>query len=138
MRKFFLVLLLCFFISAEGINTYYDLAKKYVDKEGDCYAIVNAYLRDLYNDESFKFHRYQYEIVEKENATPGDVIFYQNGGLDTTHWAVYLGDNLALQGNYLGQAKIASIYLNNATSPIFYHLVSRNKMVMHFELIKID
>lgn len=87
MKKFFLTLLILLTVVSadEGLNTYYDLARKYVGVEGDCYVIANKYLRELYNDDRFSIGRYYYKKVSHSDAQPGDVIYYANGGLDTTH-----------------------------------------------------
>ena len=61
-------------------------------------------------------------VVSAEEAKAGDILYYNNGGLGLPHYAVYLGGNTALQGNYLGTTVIGKVYLNNATAPVFYRL----------------
>ena len=96
-------------------NDFYNLALTYVGREGDCFQIAIQFINEYYGED--KTSHDIYEVLEPE---PGDLIFYEDGGLGTTHYAVYLGDGLALQGNYNGVAVIGNVYLESATSPIFY------------------
>ena len=96
-------------------NDFYNLALTYVGREGDCFQIAIQFIDEYYGEN--KTSHSTYEVLEPE---PGDLIFYEDGGLGTTHYAVYLGDGLALQGNYNGAAVIGNVYLESATSPIFY------------------
>ena len=73
----------------EGLNTYIDIAVDYLGLPGDCYEMATKYLRDLYNDQSFKIRLANYEEVSYDDAGPGDVIFYEScassSGGYTTH-----------------------------------------------------
>ena len=96
MKKRFIILLgvLAFipslvFANDNGLNTYIDLARDYLGLPGDCYEMATKYLRDLYQDQSYKIRMADYEKVSYENASAGDVIYYEScasrhGGY-TTH-----------------------------------------------------
>lgn len=98
-------------------NNAWSVANSLVGYRGDCWYIANLF--------SQRFRGYsissKYQISYEE-AIPGDLIYYANGGLNYEHWATYLGNNLSLQGNYNGIAIIHSIYLTGATSPVFYRV----------------
>lgn len=96
----------------------YALAQSMVGMGGDCFYIANLFLQSAYGISASDRDR---TPISASQARPGDIIFYQNGGLGTTHWAIYLGGTTALQGNYNGTTIIGSVYLNGASDPIFYH-----------------
>ena len=93
------------------------LAQSMVGMGGDCYYIANLFLQSAYGISAS--NRSSTPISASE-AQPGDIIFYQNGGLGTTHWAIYLGGTTALQGNFNGRTIIGSVYLPYGSAPIFY------------------
>lgn len=102
--------------SNEALTTdIYSLAQSYVGRAGDCFQIAVQFINEYYG--KGKTSNDTYQVSEPE---PGDLIYYANGGLGTTHYAVYLGEGQALQGNFNGTTVIASAYLNNASDPIFY------------------
>lgn len=101
----------------------YTVAQCFVGMTGWCTTIaqkfVNHYLGSGYNI----FDTYDISYSE---AIPGDIIYYTNGGLGMQHYAVYLGGELALQGNMDGGiAKIGSIYLTHGSEPQFRRLSGR-------------
>lgn len=61
-------------------------------------------------------------VSQTTSPSPGDLIFYANGGKNTTHYAIYLGEDQSLQGNWDGTTIIHSVYINGATDPIYYHV----------------
>lgn len=122
----------------DGLNSYYSLAEEFVGVPGDCFVTANKYLKALYNDENFRISMKNYEKISYSEAKPGDVVFYENGSLNTTHWAVYLGDDTALQGNWGGVAVIRSVFIKGGTSPIFYRLKNSEKVTIDFELLSLD
>lgn len=148
MKKLIWVLLSLLLISpvaAEEIeNDYYKLAKEYIGARGDCYQVATNFLRDFYNDESFKISTE--EIIDYDDAVPGDVIFYERSSIGTVHWAVYLGNDLALQGNWRNSdgtysARIDSIYLEGGSAPIFYKQNEsiRNELLdFSFKMIEVE
>lgn len=142
MKKIFILLALVLTFStvhaADGLNSYYSLAEEFVGVPGDCFATANKYLKALYNDENFRISMNNYERISHSEANPGDVVFYENGSLNTTHWAVYLGDDTALQGNWNGVAVIRSVFIKGGTSPIFYRLKSTEKITVDFELLSLE
>ena len=40
---------------------------------------------------------------------PGNLIYYYNGGRGIDHIAIYIGDGMAVHGNYNGQTVIAGV-----------------------------
>lgn len=46
-----------------------------------------------------------------EEPQPGDLIFYNNGGRGVDHIAIYIGDDLAVHGNFDGMTLVASAYI---------------------------
>lgn len=93
----------------------YSLAQSYVGRGGDCFVIASSFINDYFGSGTTSNGSYQVS-----DPQPGDLIYYANGGLGTTHYAVYLGNGQALQGNFNGTTIIGSVYLNNASSPVFY------------------
>lgn len=142
MKKLLLVLTLLLFplavMADDGLNSYYELAEEFVGMPGDCFVTANKYLKKLYNDDNFRISMRNYEVVSHDEALPGDVVFYENGSLNTTHWAVYLGEDTALQGNWGGVAVIRSVYIKGGTSPIFYRLKSSEKVTINFDLLTLE
>ena len=49
----------------------------------------------------------------------GNLIYYDNGGRGYDHIAVYIGDGMAVHGNYNGQTVVAGAYVDGAGSPVF-------------------
>lgn len=146
MKKWLLITLVLIpslvFASGNGLNTYYDLATDYLGLPGDCFQMATKYLRDLYQDDSFKIRIADYEKVSYEDASAGDVIYYdscasRHGGY-TTHWAVYLGDGKAFHGNWQAEVIIATPYMNACSTPNFYHLKSLTKHTIEFNLISLE
>lgn len=108
-------------LKGDGTTTKaYELAQKYIGMGGTCLEVAFAFTRE-YQGERFKNFD-NYKEVSVFEAAPGDIIYYQNGGIGYEHWAVYLGGDLALQGNYLGGTVIGKVYLNNASDPQFRRL----------------
>ena len=95
----------------------YSLASSLEGMGGSCTDVANTFLSAYYGDASNCFD--VYEIAASE-ARPGDVIYYQDGGLGIQHYAIYLGGDAALQGNWEGSAKIKNVHIKNASAPIFY------------------
>jgi hypothetical protein len=52
----------------------------------------------------------------------GNLVYYDNGGRGVDHIAVYIGDGMAVHGNYNGQTVIASVYINGG-APQFIQVV---------------
>ena len=48
--------------------------------------------------------------VDFSQAQPGNLIYYYNGGRGIDHIAIYIGNGLAVHGNYNGRTVIESIY----------------------------
>lgn len=98
-------------------NNAWKVAYSLVGYEGDCWYIANLF--------SQRFRGYsissKYQISYEE-AIPGDLIYYVNGGLNVQHWAIYLGDGVALHGNYNGSTQIKSVWLKGASGISFYRV----------------
>lgn len=93
----------------------YSLAQSYVGRGGDCFAIATQFI-----NEYFGYGKTSNGYYQVDSPQAGDLIYYANGGLGTTHYAVYLGNGYALQGNFEGIAQIKGVYLNGASDPIYY------------------
>ena len=94
----------------------YSLALDFVGMSGDCATVANAFLRAYFGNDANISDVYEVDATE---AKPGDILFYDNGGLGIQHYGIYLGGENALQGNFEGTAKIKGVYLKNASEPHF-------------------
>lgn len=103
-------------------NVDYDafhLAEDFVGMPGQCNEVAQAFINSYFGEEYNIFNTYP---VAKEDAKPGDIIFYENGGLGDMHFAVYLGGASALQGNIYGTTVLGSVYMTYGSEPQFYRL----------------
>lgn len=93
----------------------YSLAQQFIGMGGDCFYVAQqftyAYLGNYAIGSAYAISPY--------DAQPGDVIYYTDGGIGYEHWAIYLGGDRALQGNFNGTTIIGNVYLNNASEPQF-------------------
>ena len=96
-------------------NNAWAVARSLVGRGGDCWSICKLFTQ-LFSGKNIN-NRY---IVNE--PVPGDIIYYTEGGLNLPHWAIYLGDGLALHGNYNGSAQIKSVYLTGASYPVYYRV----------------
>ena len=94
----------------------YALAESYIGMGGWCNEVATAFLSDYYGRPVNIFDSYS---IDASEAQPGDLVEYSNGGNGTWHVAVYLGNGLALHGNWNGTTVIESIYVPNGSSPYF-------------------
>lgn len=101
----------------------YELAKTYVGKTGDCFKMATLFLRDFYDDPNYMIKVSKMKQVSYEDLEAGDVIYYSMSSAGTTHWAVYLGDGKAFQGNWGSKGVIiGDVYYGEGwSSPVFYH-----------------
>lgn len=81
----------------------------------NCLYVANLFFQ-AYRGTSFSMSN----AYQTDSPQPGDMIYYSNGGLGMQHWAIYLGGDSALHGNWNGTTIIGSVYINNGSSPIFY------------------
>ena len=86
---------------------------------GGCNVVAQAFINSYYGEGYNIFDTYP---VSKEEAMPGDIIYYVNGGLGDHHYAVYLGGASALQGNIYGTTVLGSVYMTYGTEPQFQRL----------------
>lgn len=93
----------------------WSIAQALVGTGGNCLYVANLFLQAYKGTTFSSSNSYQ-----TDSPQPGDVIYYTNGGTGTQHWAIYLGGDSAMHGNFNGTTIIGSVYLNNASSPIFY------------------
>lgn len=93
------------------------IANSLVGMPGDCFYICQLFIQ-AYRGQWRSFG----DIYQTDSPEPGDLIYYTDGGLGTQHWAIYLGGDQSLQGNYNGTTVIRSLYIDSASSPIFYKL----------------
>lgn len=53
-------------------------------------------------------------------ATPGDIVYYSNGGFGIAHVAVYIGNGQAVHGGWSGnQTVVSGVSIPGATAPVF-------------------
>lgn len=98
-------------------NNAWSVAYSLVGYGGNCWYIANLF--------SQRFRGYSINTkyqISYEEAIPGDLIYYIEGGLGVQHWATYLGDGMALHGNYNGSAQIKSVWLKGASGISFYRI----------------
>jgi cell wall-associated NlpC family hydrolase len=56
--------------------------------------------------------------VPATNAVPGDLIYYQNGGMGLAHIAVYIGNGQAVHGGWNGNQTVI-FSANVGSGPVF-------------------
>lgn len=98
----------------------FNLALDFVGMKGSCNEIAQKFI-DCYFGEGHNVLIDTYSISSDE-AKPGDIIYYTNGGLGQQHYAVYLGGSSALHGNINGKAVIGCVYMSHGSTPQFYRL----------------
>lgn len=83
-------------------------------------ALANAGVSDALQLWPDQYFQYGYETNDPQ---PGNLIYYNNGGRGVDHIAIYIGNGLAVHGNYMqnGQSKtvIASVYEGGGGTPQF-------------------
>ena len=97
----------------------FHLAEEFIGMPGGCNVVAQAFINSYYGEGYNIFDTYP---VSKEEAMPGDIIYYVNGGLGDHHYAVYLGGASALQGNIYGTTVLGSVYMTYGTEPQFKRL----------------
>lgn len=102
----------------EANQNAYDLALSFVGMEGNCFYVAQAFINAYLGNYSITSG---YPIAAHE-ALPGDIIYYNNGGIGFEHWAIYLGGNAVLHGNFEGRAIIGETYLKNGSEPQFFRI----------------
>lgn len=108
----------------KGVVDYYafHLAEEFVGMPGGCNEVAQAFI-DAYFGEGYNiFDTYP---ISKEEGMPGDIIYYENGGLGEQHYAVYLGGSSALQGNIYGTTVLGSVYMTYGSEPQFQRLTGK-------------
>lgn len=102
------------------------LAYSWEGMSGTCENIAYNYLRAigyLQNNsyEVYLANRYAGNFQKISSPSPFmTLIEYDNGA----HVAVYLGEGMALHGNYSGKAKVASMYLNGMNITAYYDMAN--------------
>ena len=97
----------------------YALALTYLGMSGWCNEVATAFLTEYYGTSVNIYNGY---VIDASEAQPGDLVEYEDGGKGTWHVAVYLGNGLALHGNWNGTTVIESIYVPGGTLPYFVRL----------------
>ncbi|MDO4500814.1 MAG: hypothetical protein Q4B60_06000 [Erysipelotrichaceae bacterium] len=97
------------------------IAKSLEWRTGNCYEICMLFVNQFYGP-GYKIS----EATIVDEPRPGDLIYYSDGGLGIEHWGVFLGGTDALQGNHNGYARLKSVYIRNASAPIFYRMNQKN------------
>ena len=95
----------------------WSIANGLVGTPGNCFYICQLFIQAFTGEWNSLGNIYQ-----TDSPSPGDLIYYADGGMGAQHWAIYLGGDQALHGNYNGTTVIRSIYLNSGSSPVFYKL----------------
>lgn len=95
----------------------WSIANGLVGTPGNCFYICQLFIQAFTGEWNSLGNIYQ-----TDSPSPGDLIYYANGGMGAQHWAIYLGGDQALHGNYYGTTVIRSIYLKSGSSPVFYKL----------------
>lgn len=105
------------------------LAYSWEGMSGTCESIAFNYLQAIgylqnYSYESYLGNRYSggFNKLSSPSAFM-TLIEYDNGA----HVAVYLGNDMALHGNYAGKAKVASMYLSDMTITAYYDMAITEK-----------
>lgn len=108
--------------NSEASGSAYDMALNYIGMGGWCTDVAQAFINEYFGGGYNIFDSYG---VDYSQAQPGDLIYYSESGQGTQHWAVYLGGETALHGNFNGTTVIRSIYLNGGSDPQFLRLSGR-------------
>ena len=95
----------------------WSIANGLVGTPGNCFYICQLFIQAFTGEWNSLGNIYQ-----TDSPSPGDLIYYADGGMGAQHWAIYLGGDQALHGNYNGNTVIRSIYLKSGSSPVFYKL----------------
>ena len=109
-------------ISSSADGSAYDFAQNYIGMSGWCTQVAQAFIDGYFGS---GYNIYDNYAVSAAEAQPGDLIYYSESGQGTQHWAVYLGGESALHGNFNGTTVIRSIYLNGGSEPTFLRLNGR-------------
>ena len=59
------------------------------------------------------------QFVDGSQAQAGNLLYYNNGGRGIDHIAIYIGNGMAVHGNYNGKTVVASAYVPGAANPQF-------------------
>ena len=94
----------------------YALAQDFLGMPGACSTVAQAFINSYYG-KGYSIHN-TYDVNYWE-ARPGDIIYYDDGGLGLQHYAVYLGGDSALHGNIYGTTLIKKVYMNYGSEPQF-------------------
>ena len=84
-------------------------------------ALANAGVSDAYQlwpDQYVGVYGYY-----TDSPQAGDLLYYNNGGRGIDHIAIYIGNGMAVHGNYNGKTVIASAYVPGAANPQFIRVV---------------
>lgn len=101
-----------------------ELAQSFIGMEGSCDKVAQAFINAYFGEGYSIYNTYD---VSLEDALPGDVIYYTDGGVGLQHWAVYLGGNSALQGNINGTTVIGNVYMNYGSEPNLRRIIPNTR-----------
>lgn len=97
----------------------YSFAQGYLGMKGWCTDVAKAFLSGYYGEPVNIFGGYEVSAAE---AQPGDIAYYRRSSLGTQHYAVYLGGDQALHGNYNGTTVITNVVTQGSTFPQFFRV----------------
>lgn len=87
----------------------------------DCTALVSNSLAAV----GINFHGWPADYLSLGTTTsspqPGDLIYYQNGGMGLAHIAVYVGNGMAIHGGWNG-GTTALFSANVGSGPVYIHV----------------
>lgn len=98
----------------------FNLALNFIGMKGSCNEVAQSFI-DAYFGEGYDILLGTYSISMDE-AKPGDIIYYTNGGIGQQHYATYLGGASALHGNVNGTTVIGNVYMAHGSTPQFRRL----------------
>lgn len=97
------------------------VAENFLGMPGPCNVVAQAFINAYYGEGYSIFNTYDVSYLE---ARPGDIIYYDDGGVGYHHYAVYLGGDSALHGNIYNNTVIRKVYMNYGSEPQFKRIAN--------------
>ena len=108
-------------LKGEADENALEVASLFLGMPGACNVVAQAFINYYYGTEYNIFNTYEVSYLE---ARPGDIIYYEDGGLGLHHYAVYLGGDSALHGNIYNTTVIRKVYMNYGSKPHFRRIAN--------------
>lgn len=61
-------------------------------------------------------------VISQSQASPGDIIYYANGGTGSAHIAIYIGGGRAVHGGWSGYNTVVAGVNIGGSAPVFYDI----------------